>query len=232
MRRMTRPRYRDLTVLAGWLFADLLLGLMVIFLVSAPGAASRALVCLLTPTTTVTLQPSAAPQQMLLLSFAAEHGRLTMSTTLAAPPQSQPLRAFVPAFTCPTPTPTMPPTPTPTPDKNALSKTPLDFNFDTNADALLNGDPAESARLQTLIKQKIGAKVKPDDQAGFVLSFGTSLDPAEGATLATDFDKILKKTLPYLFSRATFGEYHNIGPDRGHILLNIYLFVVGESSST
>jgi hypothetical protein len=229
---MNHPRYRDLTALAGWLFADLLLGLMVLFLISAPGAASRALVCLLTPTTTVTLRPTAAPQQMMKLSFAEEHGRLVVSTALVAASRNQPPTAFVPTFVCPTPTPTPPPTPTPTPDKNALSKTSLDFNFSTNADALLNGNPSETARLQTLIRQQIGAKVKADDQAGFVLSFGTSPSPAEGATLAADFDKILKKTLPYLFSRATFREFHDIGPDRGDILLNVYLYVVGGSSST
>ncbi|HEY7418181.1 MAG TPA: hypothetical protein VH593_23580, partial [Ktedonobacteraceae bacterium] len=116
MRRMNRPRYRDLTVLVGWLFADLLLGLMVLFLISAPGAASRALVCLLTPTATVTLRPTAAPQQMMKLSFSEEHGRFMMSTTLVAASPNQPPTAFVPTFVCPTPTPTPPPTPTPTPD--------------------------------------------------------------------------------------------------------------------
>src|SRR5690242_15836684 len=42
-------KIRDTVLLSGWLFADLLLGLMVIFMVSIPGAPPRVVELIVTP---------------------------------------------------------------------------------------------------------------------------------------------------------------------------------------
>jgi hypothetical protein len=46
---LRQTRIRDTVLLSGWLFADLLLGLMVIFMVSIPGAPPRVVELLVTP---------------------------------------------------------------------------------------------------------------------------------------------------------------------------------------
>ena len=222
-----------MTLLVGWLFADLLLGLMMIFLISAPGAASKALICLLTPApsakppTPPTSTPSADMPQMVRLQFAEQQGvwHVTRSV-VAGVPFAQPEKALAPAITCPTPTPTSTQTPVPTPNRNAISKTAVDFDFQSNADLLLQGDTGEKNRLMGLINQQFGAKFQSDDQAGFVLTFGTSGVPTEGENLATAFNNIRENTLPHFFARATLRAFHDIGPNRGDISLEVYLFVV------
>jgi hypothetical protein len=218
-----------MTLLVGWLFADLLLGLMMIFLISAPGAASKALICLLTPTISRASGLSSAAPEMVKLQVTRQGGNWYVSRSLV-PGIALALQEsrLVPAITCPTPTPTSTQTPTPTPNKNALAKDPVSFEFDSNADLLLGGDSGEQARLQGLIKASlIPPEIKPDDRAGIVLSFGTSPDPGEGVRLATAFDAVLQSALPDLFKTTTFRPFHDIGPNRGHISIDVYLFVVG-----
>jgi hypothetical protein len=232
-RRGFQRRRRDMTLLVGWLFADLLLGLMMIFLISAPGAASKALTCLLTPTTSRASAPSSTAPEMVRLQFTEQGGGWHVSRSLVrGVPFTRQESKFAPAITCPTPTPTSTQTPTPTPNKNAISQQSVDFDFQSNPDALLAGDTTEQDRLQGLILQQFSAQFNLDtDQAGFVLTFGTTPDPAnakDGENLAAAFNTILQGTLPHFFSRAKLRAFHNIGSPRGHITLEVYLFVVGR----
>lgn len=223
-RRFAHRQTRDMLLLAGWLFADLLLALMVIFLISAPGAIPQSLICALTPTTPATshnLPGNFQTERLLGVRYSA------LVVTQVPALRTHPVVALRQDVECPTATPTSTATLTPTPNKNAISKTPMTFSFHANADALLAGDSAEKARLQGIVQQQLGAAFSSDDQAGFVLSFGTSPDPQEGEQLADDFDSILQSAMPTLFTRATLRPFHDIGSDRGAISIEIYLFVIG-----
>ncbi|HEU5376600.1 MAG TPA: hypothetical protein VFV38_14275, partial [Ktedonobacteraceae bacterium] len=156
-RRLGQRHTSDMVLLAGWLFADLLLGLMVIFLVSAPGAIPKSLICSLTPTAAAALHNSLGKPQTGL----SPEGKSGPFVVAEAPALSTPTPRS--DINCPTPTPTSTATLTPTPNKSAISKTPQPFTFHTNADALLNGDPTEKARLQGIIQQQLGAVFSPDD---------------------------------------------------------------------
>lgn len=192
---------RDTVMLSGWLFADLLLGLMVIFLIASPGGQK------LLPTPTPTLTPTQTP-----------------TTTPTLIPTWTPTQT--PTAT-PTQTPTATPTPTPTRPPRAIAQNPVKFSFTTDADALLRGDAGERERLQRIVQSNFKDSNVLDRHAGVVLTFGVARTGSEGEALARAFNQVLQEALPNVFDRTVFRDFHDITePDkRGAIVVEIYFFV-------
>ncbi len=109
--RNSRSRVRDTTLLSGWLFADLLLGLAIIFMVSAP----RGLFAPVPPTLTPTPVPTytSFPTQTPLPTHTPGPSQTPLPTHTPGPTQT-PFPTYTPGPTQ-TPLPTFTPYPTWTP---------------------------------------------------------------------------------------------------------------------
>lgn len=206
-----QPRLQNTFLLAGWLFADLLLALMVAFMVSAPGT----LLPTPTPTPSATVTPSATAT---LLLPTATFTPIPATATVTSTPQP--------------PTATITPVATEEPPK--INKDPLVFEFRVDAAALLGENQGaraeERMRARKLIEDEF-APVKTE-RAGIVLTFGTSDDIAEGNRLAIQVNELLAQVYPDTFGDAALRVFHFIPepPDparRGMIKVEVYMFVVG-----
>lgn len=210
--------------LSGWLFADLLLGIAMLFLASTPGAPLR-----LTPVPTVTPTPTATP---------------TATATTTPAPTNTPSATLTPTAT-PTLTPTSTPTLTPTPaqvlDQQAFKMGGEASDdaalFKVDADKLLRGNAAAREQERERIRAYLHLIFDPlvgKRKAGFVLTFGTSPDGAEGNQLALEVNKLLieeptqpgQPSLKLLFGGAIFRNYHILAENqparRGDIEMEIY----------
>lgn len=218
--------------LSGWLFADLLLGIAMLFLASTPGAPLR-----ITPVPTVTPTLTSTPT-----ATATTTPTATATTTPA--PTKTPSAALTPTAT-PTLTPTSTPTLTPTPaqvlDQQAFrmgSEASDDAAlFKVDADKLLKGNAAAREQERERIRAYLHGVFDPlvgKRKAGFVLTFGTSPDGAEGNQLALEVNKLLiedptlpgQPSLKLLFGGAIFRNYHILAENqptrRGDIEMEIY----------
>ncbi len=189
-----------MTLLSGWLFADLLLGLAMLFLVASPGAPAVP-----TPTPTPTLTPTSTP---------TPRPTSTLTPTLTPTPTS-------------TPTEVIPPTPVPT--RPGVELAPREATLVTNADVLLGPDgPAKDAeRLQ--LRQQIWSQYQSlsNRRAGFVISFGNHPNYIKGNQLSEEVAKLLQETVPTLFKDAPIERLHYITdssrPKVGEVYLRVYL---------
>lgn len=201
MRKSSHIRIRrDTSLLTGWLFADLLLGLMVIFLVSAPGAPlpqPKTSTPTPTLTPTVTSTPTATPTQ-----------------TVTPPPTSTPTVS-------PTPSPTATPVPI-----LSLEQTPVSFAFRVNPDAFLDQRANEIDR----VLQEIRDRLAPLNgrRAGIVLSFGNASRPDRATALSRQFNLLLHQAMPTLIdSRTITRDYIQLSNDlekQGLIEVEVYIY--------
>lgn len=198
---------QDTVSVAGWLFADLLLGLSMIFLVSNTQSAP------LTPTPTVTSAPTTA-------------GTLVPWLTLT--PTPTPAATLTPTPT-PTPTPTLTPTPIPPP---SLNRYPVSHLIRADPAALLTGNAsaksAEINRIQEQIRQLFGA-YDGSSRAGIVLAFGTANTYSEGNDLARQVNRSLRDTLPGVFDDSTvFRDFHDLSGEYGSVQIEVYFLIGGQ----
>lgn len=187
--------YRDTVSLAGWLFADLLLGLSMLFFVfntvgPPPPPPERTP----TPTSIATATAMATPTS-------------TSTTTATAKATSTPTPLP------PTPTITPPPEPTMPPGLNPISVT---FTLRTDV-LLLTGQAKEKerARIRDEIRGRFesyrGTDGRPTTRAGIVLAFGNDQNPTVGGRLSREVLIQMVAEMPDVFGEPTvLKDYHTI----------------------
>lgn len=198
---------RDTVSLSGWVYADLLLGLMVLFLVSMRGVSPEQLVPpspTPTATATATLTPTATRSPVPTLSSSPS----PTSTSTATRTQT------------PTPTATQTPTPTMTLQAFVVGLNPTPYRVTLRVSpALIPGiiagrsDVLATAQAQ-LRKQLSYCFRSMKGQAGMVLAFGSNPDPNVGNRLAAIVTSLLREEYKELFAReraeAVMRDYHTI----------------------
>ena len=218
---------RDSFSIAGWLFADLLLGLSMIFLVSntqasdpspTPGITHTATA---TSTFTQTWTPTATETVSALVAT-------TPSPTSTPTPTST---ASTTATFTRTPVPTKTATPTQVPPAMLIQE-PVVVIVKVTPDLLFASNDAVRAEEESSAKKQIQAlfaEYEDVQRAGIVLSFGMSDKPSEGNRLALAMNELLGETLPIVFvsgARGTvFRDFHFITADaerRGWVEIEVY----------
>ncbi len=253
-RRSDGPRVRDMTLLSGWLFADLMLGLMIIFLITAPAGSFAPL----PPTSTATLVPTYTPGPTYTPFPTHTPGPSpTPMPTYTPGPSPTPMPTYTPGPS-PTPAPTYTPFPTYTPGPTAtpfptytpgpsptlrptrmpgptatpmesliLSQEPLEFAFETDIDALLSSSDSVREAEEERLREEIEDVFAPlkGKRAGMVLTFGVSPEPSQGGRLSKAINPLLKDTLPDIFGDAVMRNFHNIDGARGMVEVEVYVVV-------
>jgi len=214
----SRP-FRDTISLAGWLFADLLLGLAAIFLLSGTNDVGR--------------EPTPLPQ-IAGVPDTAGTPTFTSTPTLTSNPTATPTWT---STSTATPTPTATPTSGPTP-AIGLTKEHVLCEFFVNADQLLNSAAMDEAVIREV--RRCYEKDYARTQAGVVLTFGFSSSVGEGESLSRKVNTLLPKALPNAFivkdptDANSFGTIFrdffwsaNAKEPRGKIRLETYFIVRG-----
>ncbi len=222
-------RLRDTVSLSGWIYADLLLGLMMLFLVSMRGATPDQLQPAThtpTPTATYTLTPTPTPSPTAMA---------TVTPAKAGAGTRMPTPTLVPTFT-PVPTATS----TPKAYIVGLSQTPFAVTLRINP-ALISdvmvGRPQARATAQAQLRTQIRycfARIR--GQAGMVLAFGNNPAPSVGERLAELATGLLNQEYPDLFPqeegrRTAIRNYHHITTDpklNGVIDLDVFFITLPE----
>ncbi len=184
--------------LSGWLFADLLLGIGLLFFVAesrgtprTPTATPR------TATPTGTLSPTVIPTQ----------ARGTPSVT---------------------PSPTGTPTATATSVKTGLNRTPYRVYLRTDPDLFLRGKSDERGNASDLFRKQIRScfAASVNSRVGMVLATGSNPDASNGHKLAQSAINLLPLEFKSLFEGAVFKDYHNLSADdasqNGVVELEVY----------
>lgn len=202
---------RDTTLLSGWLFADLLLGLMVVFLIASPGGEAAP-----TPTPTPTITP-------------------TNTRTPTNTPS--PTETYTPT---PTHTPTETYTPVPTSTSLpivVLAQDPITITlhveryitrFDAVARKIVVDIPGDvKDRLRSEIKNHLQQYKNP--RGGMVLTFGAEPGTETrgvGTGLAHSINELLvsDSELSAIFRDARTRDYHDQGRPKGIVEMNIFLY--------
>jgi hypothetical protein len=205
-----RSGFRDTFSLGGWLFADLMLALMVLFLASntvtgpiAPLATSTATA---TPSPTVTATPTAT---------LTDTGTPITGRTATFTPTSTPTHTNTPTATA-TFTATRTPSPTSIPCQLTLVLRKHAFTVAGSG----NGNGPSASQLRKAFAPFHGQRL------GLLLTFGHESEPAQGEALASSVNKQLASLLPDLFTPATIREsYHYIDTaNPGSVDFNAYFF--------
>jgi hypothetical protein len=189
----TRPT--DTVLISGWVYADLLLGLMILFLVSTKGVDPATLVPTFTPTPTATSTATASPSPT-STAYRILGATLTPSMT-------------------PSPTATLTPTATPTVPSVGVNRTAYTVVLRINPDllpALFAGDAKIRQQVQEQLKAQGQACFGPfagKAKAGFLLAFGGNPTPGRGNELARLAAELLKQQYPDLFT-GPVRNYHAI----------------------
>lgn len=202
---------RDTMSIAGWLYADLFLGIaMLFFLFNTVGELPSTTIPTYTPTYTPTVPPSLTP---------------TPKPTATATATSTPTLTVQPTVTL-APTATATPSRTPIPTiAGGLVPEPYTVVITVNMDQLLNDDIAELARVRDLILGELGQF--SDQRAGIVLTFSTTLsgNPLKGDQLSGKVNALLRGTMRGTFGGAVFRDFHNLtqnSEEVGKVTLEIY----------
>lgn len=222
--RSTNTGPGDTIALSGWIYADLLLGLMILFLVSTKGATPDQLTPTPTPTATytATLLPTSTR---------------TRAANDTATPTPTPTRTLTPTSTL-TPTPTSTSTSTPGAFAVGLSQTPFTITLRINQDlisAIAADRPDARASAQAQLRTQIRACFSQmQGQAGMVLAFGANPIPATGTKLAALATELLKQEYRGIFGQSAVRNYHTISSDpyvNGTIDLEVFFINLPGSSS-
>jgi hypothetical protein len=198
--------------LAGWLFADLLLGLAMLFFVfntvgDAPTPEPTAIITL-----TLTATPSSTPSYL---------ETPTRTPTVTGTPTSTPVA-----------TATLTRSPVPTPISGLKPQAEL-LIFKIDASGLLRGNLDQRRIVEDRIRQHFSV-YKGAQRAGIVLTFGTSSNPQEGNDLAAKVNAIMREVLPEVFvpkgrpGETAFEDFHAISTvpsQRGEIEVRVYLLL-------
>jgi hypothetical protein len=206
MKKSTRARGGSVA-LAGWLFADLFLGIAMFFLVIAE------------PPRTIPTPTATPPAQ-------------TVPVTISTPTATASRSATPTSTRTSSPTPSHTPTPANTPTRTGgLDPTPLEVKaFKTDMQILLGPDAPrrsiEEERIRRLLHGELDKMA--GERAGMVLCFGTALPSRsnEGVLLSRQINGILRTELPQMFGDFTvFKDYLNLTSDPesvGYVTIEIY----------
>jgi hypothetical protein len=198
-------RVRDTVSLAGWLFADLLLGLAMLFLVFNTVGEKT------TPLSTHTPSPSSSPTSSI------------QSQKTAAPNLNEP----IPQMTV-----TKTKFVTPLPEVTATAQIGLDLTpslvtVSVDSQKILNGDLDEIEALRSQIRYKIadfrGKRV------GLVITLGYHRTVAGGMSLARLGNEVLLDLYPEIFDRSVMKPFWYSLDDNhptGTITFEIYFFTI------
>ncbi|MGB8646365.1 MAG: hypothetical protein WCF84_14095 [Anaerolineae bacterium] len=195
---------RSTFFLAGWLFADLLLGLTMVFMVSMPTVK-------LTPTATLVPTITVIP---------------TPTATLTATPMAMSTPTRTATLTA---TPTATPTVLGTEVPNGLNPVPVTRTYHVNIAPFLGTSDfykqIERERILGLLRYDLSPF--SGKHAGFVLTFGTvsASRPSDGNQIAEEVNALLKRALPDIFGAAAAEGYHNLSADSsqfGDVEVRIY----------
>jgi hypothetical protein len=209
-----RSGFRDTFSLGGWLFADLMLALMVLFLasntVTGPIAPLSTSTATETASPTVTATPTASFTATPTSTNTPVAGRTATFTVTATP-----TRTNTPTATA-TSTATRTPSPTSVPCQLTLVLRKHAFTVAGSGD----GNGPSAAQLRKAFAPFHGQRL------GLLLTFGHEPEPAQGETLASTVNKQLAALLPDLFTPATIREsYHYIDTENtGSVDFNAYFF--------
>ena len=231
MTRRTRRTllFHDTVSLAGWLFADLLLGLALIFLLSGTADVGR--------------QHSPEAGLAGVPPVASTEEPTSTSTPTPGPTATPTLTPTPTETSTPTATPTATPTPTPVPTVSptpevGLSQKNVPCEFYVNPDQLLNSGSQDAVVISEIRKcyQTRFGRV----HAGIVLTFGFSHVLSEGESLSRRVNALLPQALPDMFiapdptepdkfATVTRDFFWNTTADRprGTILMETYFIIEG-----
>lgn len=222
-------RLRDTVSLSGWIYADLLLGLMVLFLVSTRGATPEQLV----PPSTATPTPTTT-----LTATASLSASLTPTPTNTATPTRTPTPT---ATRTPTSTATRTPTLTITPQAFVVGLNPTPYRVTLRVSpSLIPGIMAGKADARATAQAQLRRQMhycfaNMRGQAGMVLTFGSNPDPNIGNRLAALANALLREEYEDLFARqraeAVMRDYHTITTNpaqNGVIELEVFFITLPE----
>lgn len=210
-----RGKRRDTILISGWVYADLLLGLMILFLASTKGVDPRALTPTVPPTATptATLTPSPRPP------------------THTLTPTRTPVSTATPTPT-PSPTPTHTPTRTPTAvaiGVNRVASVTMLHIPPALVAPFLRGDKDAAAQVDAHLEAQVRycfAKLQGNANAGMVLAFGYHAVAGAGNRISLAALNALDRTYPEIFSSAARENYHMItttAAEQGIVELKIFL---------
>jgi len=210
--RLPKKRLQDTMVLSGWVFADLLLGLMMIFLVTARGAPPS------TPSIPPTDTPTPTPTP-------------THTSTPAVTGSDSPTPTWTRTHT---PTPTLSrPTDSPIPPTNtpqvSISQKSIEFSFSVDYDKLLNSAErdAEFERVKGTVNSLLKSRFNERQRAGIVLTFAGGPKSNEDSQIARAVNGWLPAQMPTLFDDGTvFRPFIDLTRPRGTVLVEVYVFTV------
>ncbi len=218
--RRGQARVRDMVLLGGWLFADLLLGLMVIFLISIKGGSLPLPSC---GTPTVVQSATAVPT--------GTGNALQGGHTVGG---SGPLGSV--GRSAPTPSPTGCPTPTPTqtPTNCGLdNKHEVDPPLLTIADigALERQDATAQADFNNEVKGVFAAY--PGKIAGLVEVFGGDLNIGVGQAVAqaaiTAMDQLTTGQVPFFNQTTLFQDFGDQKVPSGQVRLAVFFYLTSAT---
>lgn len=216
---------RDTIALAGWLFADLLLGLGLLFFVAESKGTPPAPTPTITPTasTTPTTTPTITrlPTYTRYPTFTLIHTYTPYPTFTALPPNLT--YTPYPTFTDVPPEWTYTPYPTYTPFPPEATYTPFPtvlfgLNESPFTANLKTVPGSSSAAVQDQLRPQIRACFARFDgvaRAGVALIFGTNASPTVGNAIARDADAVLRQEFPRIFGETVTKPYHFISGDPG-----------------
>lgn len=218
-RRRKTASSRDMLTLAGWLFADLLLGLAMFFLVISPAPPAI-------PTPTVTHTPTSSPSPAPSSVFTTTPLPTDTPTPFLTPtpmPTFTPLPTLTPWPTF-TPFPTYTPFPTPTGvTEPGIESTSVCYRIQVNRDALFGASSVdEQNRILGELRNFIIAS--SDFRPGTVLIWGSGHDNQDGVNIASEIRSLLLVHYRPQFEdsgiKALFFSSENIGT----VVIEIYFF--------
>ncbi|MET8337654.1 hypothetical protein [Streptosporangium canum] len=208
----TRRRTSTSTLLAGWLFADLLLGLTIIMLGAQAPPPSP-----VRPQADAT-QPPPDPTQP-----RPEDSRpLADATRLSPEPTPSPAEE--------SPTPARPPSPSPVPSPctgrvGGVRAKPITISFQVTPGA--HDDMLAAQIRQELRKHRDRLT---GQHAGMVLTFAADGGTGNGVRLATRVNTAIREAYPRIFGTAVTRNFHDLDAPRGSISMEIYPVTYGCSS--
>lgn len=241
-RRRALPNTQDLVWLSGWVFADLLLGLAIIFLAGTRGS-SLLEIAALTPSATPTIGPSPTPYPTYTPGPSpTPYPTYTRGPSPTSFPTWTPPAAptAYPTYTpgpSPTPYPTYTPGPTATPYPTytpgppvqaGLALAPYAVTLKTDPSLFFSSSANERATAENQLRSQIHVcldSIGGGTRVGMVLGTGYNPDVTNGHSLARRAMSMLREEIPAPFAATANKDYHGLSTDpllNGTVSLELY----------
>lgn len=217
-----RPAQRDTITLAGWLFADLLLGLASLFLIASPPPPSP-------PTPTLIPIPTTpVPTSTLLSTYTAVPTQTPLPTHTPFSTQT-PLPTYTPRPTY-TLFPTLKPLPTGTIGRPGIENVSRCYNIQVDREKLLEGSSTSRAEEEASIRSQLSNFIiySPDFRPGTVLIWGHGINTDDGVAIAREVKQSLLTNFgPYFEDVGIKSLFFSSGLV-GQVQIEIYFFTDSE----